>query len=143
MERFSFFFGRYTRPIVCTLVVVSKGLERGFFARLLGMRDTTLQEVSVTEQALGKLSEDQILAQLEQFPEWAELNGQIQRTFQFDDFDQSIAFVGRVAEYAEQVQHHPDILIRYNKVTLTISTHDAGGITHKDFELARTADAMI
>ncbi len=96
----------------------------------------------MTEQALGKLNEDQINAQLEQFPEWAELNGQIQRTYQFEDFDHSISFVGRIAEYAEQVQHHPDILIRYDKVTLTISTHDAGGITHKDFELARTADTL-
>jgi len=101
------------------------------------------KEMNVTEKALGKLSEDQVAAQLESFPEWAELNGQIQRTFQFEDFDQSIAFVGRIAEYAEQVQHHPDILIRYDKVTLTISTHDAGGITHKDFELARIADAMV
>ena len=101
------------------------------------------KEACVEEQALGKLSEDQIGAQLDTFPEWAEINGQIQRTFQFEDFDQSIAFVGRIAEYAEQVQHHPDILIRYNKVTLTISTHDAGGITHKDFELARTADALM
>jgi len=97
----------------------------------------------VAEQALGKLSEDQINAQLESFPEWAELNGQIQRTYRFEGFDQSIAFVNRIAEYAEQVQHHPDILIRYNKVTLTISTHDAGGITHKDFELARTADTLM
>ncbi len=99
--------------------------------------------MEVTEQALGKLSEDQIEAQLENYPEWAELNGQIQRTFQFGDFDQSIGFVNRIAEYAEQVQHHPDILIRYDKVTLTVSTHDAGGITHKDFEFARTVDAMI
>lgn len=104
---------------------------------------TCVKEAPVAEQALGKLNEDQIEAQLENFPEWAELNGQIQRTFQFEDFDQSIGFVNRIAEYAEQVQHHPDILIRYDKVTLTVSTHDAGGITHKDFELARTADAML
>jgi 4a-hydroxytetrahydrobiopterin dehydratase len=102
-----------------------------------------IEEASVTEQALGKLSDDQIAAQLENFPEWAELNGQIQRTFQFEDFDQSVGFVNRIAEYAEQVQHHPDILIRYNKVTLTVSTHDAGGITHKDFELAKTANSLV
>ena len=96
----------------------------------------------MTEQALGKLSEDQITEQLSEYPEWAELNGQIQRTFLFEDFDQSVGFVNRIAEYAEQVQHHPDILIRYNKVTLTVSTHDAGGITHKDFDLAKTADGL-
>lgn len=104
---------------------------------------TCVKETPVAEQALGKLNDDQVAAQLENFPEWAELNGQIQRTFQFEDFDHSISFVNRISEYAEQVQHHPDILIRYDKVTLTISTHDAGGITHKDFELARTVDAML
>lgn len=107
------------------------------------VRGASIEEASVTEQALGKLSDDQIAAQLEYYPEWAELNGQIQRTFQFEDFDQSMGFVNRIAEYAEQVQHHPDILIRYNKVTLTVSTHDAGGITHKDFELAKTADGIV
>ena len=96
----------------------------------------------MTEQALGKLSDDQIEEALRAVPEWAGLNGQIQRTYQFDDFDQSVAFVNLVAEYAEQAQHHPDILIRYNKVTLTVSTHDAGGITHKDFDLAAKADSM-
>jgi|TARA_R110002073_G_scaffold147687_2_gene300588 4a-hydroxytetrahydrobiopterin dehydratase len=105
--------------------------------------NSSVKETRVAEQALGKLSDDQITAQLENFPEWAELNGQIQRTFGFEGFDESIAFVNRIAEYAEQVQHHPDILIRYDKVTLTVSTHDAGGITHKDFELARTVDAMV
>ena len=102
-----------------------------------------MKEMPVAEQALGKLSEDQINAQLESFPEWAELNGQIQRTYSFEDFNQSIAFVNRIAEYAEQVQHHPDILIRYNKVTLSVSTHDASGITLKDFELATKADGLV
>lgn len=96
----------------------------------------------MSEQALGKLSDDQIEEALGPVPEWAALNGQIQRTYLFDDFDQSIAFVNRVAEYAEQAQHHPDILIRFNKVTLTVSTHDSGGITHKDFDLAAKADAL-
>ena len=119
------------------------GVGKARFVWLLIDCGTSMKEMPVAEQALGKLSEDQINAQLESFPEWAELNGQIQRTYRFEGFDQSIAFVNRIAEYAEQVQHHPDILIRYNKVTLTISTHDAGGITHKDFELARTADTLM
>jgi len=96
----------------------------------------------MTEQALGKLSENQIKEELDKLPEWAELNGQIQRTYQFKDFVESMAFVNRVADYAEQAQHHPEILIRYNKVTLSVSTHDAGGITHKDFELATQADRL-
>jgi 4a-hydroxytetrahydrobiopterin dehydratase len=89
---------------------------------------------------MTKLSDAEIQASLSQFPEWSELNGSIQRTFQFPDFASAMRFVGHVAECAEQRQHHPDILIRYNKVTMTLSTHDSGGITAKDFELAREID---
>lgn len=96
----------------------------------------------MTEQSLTKLTEDQIADELTTHSEWVELNGQIQRTFQFEEFVQAMAFVNKVAQYAEQVQHHPDILIRYNKVTLSVSTHDAGGITHKDFDLATIADEL-
>ncbi len=97
----------------------------------------------MTEQALIKMSEEQIAAALETHSEWIELNNQIQRTFAFDDFITSMKFVNAIAEYAEQVQHHPDMLIRYNKVTLTVSTHDASGITQKDFELATKADGLV
>lgn len=83
-----------------------------------------------------KMDEGAVKTALESVPEWNEVGGEIQRTYQFDDFVQSMAFVNRVAEAAEAAQHHPDILVRYNKVTLTLSTHDAGGITKRDFELA-------
>ena len=92
---------------------------------------------------MTRLSEDQLQAALAQAPEWAELNGAIQRTLQFKDFKDAMAFVNRVAEAAEAAQHHPDILIRYNKVTFTLSTHDAAGITQKDFDLARRIDALF
>lgn len=91
---------------------------------------------------MDKLSEAQIQAALAQAPEWSELNGAIQRTFQFNDFVEAMRFVNRVAEAAESDQHHPDILIRWNKVTLTLSTHDASGITEKDFALAKKVDGM-
>lgn len=68
------------------------------------------------------------------------MNGAIQRTYQFKDFVTAIAFVNTIAQFAESAQHHPDILIRYNKITLTLSTHDAGGVTEKDFALAAQAD---
>jgi 4a-hydroxytetrahydrobiopterin dehydratase len=54
-----------------------------------------------------------------------------------------MAFVNRVAERAEAVQHHPDILVRYGKVTLTLSTHDASGLTAKDFDLATECDGFL
>jgi 4a-hydroxytetrahydrobiopterin dehydratase len=87
-----------------------------------------------------KLSDDQVTSLLEDRNSWSELNGSIQRTFQFKDFVAAMAFVNEMADHAEEVQHHPDILIRYNKVTLTLSTHDAGGITDKDFDFASFAD---
>jgi 4a-hydroxytetrahydrobiopterin dehydratase len=91
---------------------------------------------------MQKFTSDQIETELAKLPEWSETGEAIQRTYQFPDFLAAMAFVTRVAEQAERVQHHPDILIRYNKVTLTLSTHDAGGITMKDFELAAQADGF-
>lgn len=89
------------------------------------------------------MSQEDIEARLEAFPEWSLSGGALQRTFAFDDFLGAIAFVNRVAELAEALQHHPDIMIRYSKVTLTVSTHDANGITDKDFALARETDSFV
>lgn len=92
---------------------------------------------------MSTLSAEQIAKRLAQTPEWSELNDSIQRTYQFKDFAGSMRFVNAVAALAEAMDHHPDILVRYNKVTLTLSTHDAGGITTKDFDLAAKCDASI
>lgn len=92
---------------------------------------------------LKPMSAQEIAAGLHNVPQWSELGGSIQRTYQFKDFVAAMAFVNRIAQYAESAQHHPDILVRWNKVTLTVNTHDASGITQKDFALAAAADAMI
>jgi 4a-hydroxytetrahydrobiopterin dehydratase len=92
---------------------------------------------------MAKLTTKQIDAAMKDLPEWANTGDAVQRTLQFKDFKDAMAFVNRLADAAEAAQHHPDLLIRYNKVTLTLSTHDAGGITKKDFELARKIDAML
>ncbi|HBS28082.1 MAG TPA: 4a-hydroxytetrahydrobiopterin dehydratase [Phycisphaerales bacterium] len=92
--------------------------------------------------AITKLSEGEIKDRLDALPEWSESGGVIQRTFQFKDFVASMRFVNRIAELAEQRQHHPDILVRWNKVTLSLSTHDAGGISERDFDFARLADGI-
>ncbi|USO00293.1 MAG: 4a-hydroxytetrahydrobiopterin dehydratase [Phycisphaeraceae bacterium] len=97
----------------------------------------------MSETGVEKMSEREIEAALASAPDWNEVGGELQRTFQFDGFAQSMAFVNRVAEAAEASQHHPDILIRYNKVTLTLSTHDAGGITARDFDLAGVINAFV
>jgi 4a-hydroxytetrahydrobiopterin dehydratase len=91
---------------------------------------------------MDKLTEPQVTEALKSAPDWSQVGETIQRTYQFKDFIASMRFVNAVAEAAEATQHHPDILIRYNRVTLTLETHDAGGITEKDFTLAKQADAF-
>jgi len=70
-------------------------------------------------------------------PDWAELDGALQREFELPSFPDAIAFVNRVAELAEQENHHPDISVAYKKVTLRWTTHSEGGITDRDRDLAR------
>ncbi len=93
--------------------------------------------------SLVKLSDAEIAAKLHSLPEWSQPGEEIQRTYRFRDFVAAMAFVDEIAAHAEVVQHHPDILIRYSRVTLSLSTHDAGGITDKDFDFAAKADAIV
>jgi 4a-hydroxytetrahydrobiopterin dehydratase len=74
---------------------------------------------------------------------WRLRGRNIMRTFVFEDFVQSLRFVNRVARQAESMNHHPDILIQYNKVRLVLTTHDEGGLTMKDFNLARKINPKI
>jgi 4a-hydroxytetrahydrobiopterin dehydratase len=73
---------------------------------------------------------------------WSEVDGALERTFQFRDFVESLAFVNRVGELAEAENHHPDIAIHYNRVTLRWWTHTAGGITDRDRELAEKSTSL-
>ncbi len=90
-----------------------------------------------------KLAEVNILPALATLPEWKRNGDIISRTFEFADFAAAMKFVNAVAELAEQAQHHPDIDVRWNKVTLALTTHDAGGLTEKDFALARACDKAL
>ena len=92
---------------------------------------------------MHRYSDAEIDAALSRLPEWSRVGECIQRTFTFVDFVQSMAFVNGIAEHAERVQHHPDIMVRYSKVTLALSTHDAGGISDKDFDFAASADRIF
>ncbi|HZT21961.1 MAG TPA: 4a-hydroxytetrahydrobiopterin dehydratase [Verrucomicrobiae bacterium] len=89
-----------------------------------------------------KFDEAQILAALATVPNWKRDGATISRTFQFKDFPAAMKFVNAVADAAEAAWHHPDIDIRWNKVTLTLTTHDAGGLTDKDFALAKKFDEL-
>ena len=91
---------------------------------------------------MASLTDQEIKSKLVSVPDWQVESGELVRTFLFKDFRASLAFVNRVGEAAEQAGHHPDIDIRYNKVRLALVTHDAGGITAKDFELAAAADKL-
>lgn len=90
---------------------------------------------------LRPLAEEEVQGLLAELPGWQLEAGRISRTYELAGFGEAIAFVERVARLAEAADHHPDILIRYARVTLTLSTHDAGGLTARDFELARRIDA--
>jgi 4a-hydroxytetrahydrobiopterin dehydratase len=73
---------------------------------------------------------------------WTKEDGAITRTLEFRNFSEAKSFVDRVAELAEQAQHHPDIHIRYDKVTFTLRTHSAGGLTENDFAMAERIDRL-
>jgi 4a-hydroxytetrahydrobiopterin dehydratase len=89
------------------------------------------------------LSAEQAASLLISLPDWEIKAGELVRTYKFEDFLAALAFVNRVAKLAEEAGHHPDIDIRYNKVKLALVTHDAGGLTSKDFDLAAQADKAV
>jgi 4a-hydroxytetrahydrobiopterin dehydratase len=91
---------------------------------------------------MKKLKAAQIKSALATVPEWSRRGAAMARTFQFKDFPAAVKFVNAAAKLAEQAWHHPDIDIRWNQVTLTLTTHDAGGLTEKDFSLARKFDRL-
>jgi 4a-hydroxytetrahydrobiopterin dehydratase len=82
------------------------------------------------------LSQSEVEVVLRQRPDWKLHEGKLVREWTFSDFVQAMAFVNRVATLAEAAGHHPDIDIRYNRVTLGLISHDAGGITERDAAMA-------
>jgi 4a-hydroxytetrahydrobiopterin dehydratase len=91
--------------------------------------------------ARPRLSESDIAGRLPRVPGWKRDGDWLRREYKFETFPAAIAFVNRVAEAAEALDHHPDITIEYTKVTLRVTTHDAGGLTARDFDLAARIDA--
>ena len=89
------------------------------------------------------LTTKQIKASLNAVSNWSQRAQTICRTYKFDGFLVSIAFVHRIAKRAQKMNHHPDIDIRFDQVTLTLTTHDEAGITEKDFSLARQCDEVF
>lgn len=88
------------------------------------------------------LSESEIQAGLSHLSGWSLQNKAIQTTLTFKDFVETIEFVNRLVEPAETAGHHPDLAISYNRLTISLTSHDAGGITDKDFEMASIISGM-
>jgi 4a-hydroxytetrahydrobiopterin dehydratase len=95
------------------------------------------------EYSMPALTDSEIATRAASLPAWHIDAGELVRTIEFKDFRAALAFVNRVAELAEAAGHHPDIDIRWNKVRLGLVTHDAGGLTAKDFDLAALSDKAI
>ncbi|HUK55333.1 MAG TPA: 4a-hydroxytetrahydrobiopterin dehydratase [Nitrospiria bacterium] len=87
-----------------------------------------------------RLSTTEIQKKLKELDLWELAGNAIKKQYVFDSFMPAIRFVNRVADLAEAADHHPDITIHYRKVTMVLSTHSAGGLTPKDFALARKID---
>lgn len=88
------------------------------------------------------LSDEAIQDRLKTLPGWTLDGRAIRRQFELRDFKEAMELVNRVADRAEAANHHPDITINWNKVTLALSTHSAGGLTEKDFRLAAEIDGL-
>ena len=91
----------------------------------------------------AKLDEGEVEYAIAGLKDWTRAGGAITKTFAFPTFLDGIAWVERVAQIAERLDHHPDLDIRYTKVNATLSTHSAGGLTRSDFDLAREMDALV
>ena len=91
-------------------------------------------------KALEKLNAESVRGWLRGKTGWKRRSNRLVKDFQFGSFRDSIVFVNRIATLADDHDHHPDIDIRYSNVTVTLSTHDAGGITEKDLALAEQID---
>jgi len=89
------------------------------------------------------LSEQDIMQNLSSLDGWEQSGIEIEKQFKFKNFIHSIGFVNKVAILAEKADHHPDILVQYNKVKLVLSTHSEGGITEKDFSLAKQIENIL
>ena len=90
-----------------------------------------------------RLSRKSVRMKVDKLGNWTLKGNVIARRFNFADFGDAMRFVNRVARFAEAANHHPDITIRYNRVRLALTTHDEGGLTEKDFKLARKINKLV
>ncbi|WP_134698542.1 4a-hydroxytetrahydrobiopterin dehydratase [Ammoniphilus sp. YIM 78166] len=92
---------------------------------------------------MSRLSKEQITFNMPKIPGWKLNQNEIERTFEFEGFKEAISFINQVAEHAEELNHHPDIVLRHNKVSLLLTTQDVGGLTGRDFALAQRINKLL
>ena len=90
-----------------------------------------------------KLSQTDIDEELKNLPGWSVINEKLHKEFQFDSFNQAFGFMTRAAMEIEKMNHHPEWFNVYNKITVDLTTHDAGGITKNDVNLARILNSLV
>jgi 4a-hydroxytetrahydrobiopterin dehydratase len=88
------------------------------------------------------LTPNEIATRVKDLRGWTLERDKITRLFTFKDFAEAISFLGRITPVADEQNHHPDVLIHWNELTLTLWTHASGGLTERDFRLARAIDEM-
>ncbi len=93
--------------------------------------------------AIERLSEDEVRRRLAEVPGWELAGGKLRRELRFRDFVEAFGFMSRVALVAERRDHHPEWSNVYNRLTIELRTHDAGGISERDFELAAEIDRLL
>ena len=90
-----------------------------------------------------RLSQEEIDDQLKSLPGWSVVNEKLHKEFLFDSFNQAFGFMTRAAMEIEKMNHHPEWFNVYNKITIELTTHDAGGITGNDINLARILNSLL
>ncbi|MDX2254089.1 MAG: 4a-hydroxytetrahydrobiopterin dehydratase [Pseudanabaenaceae cyanobacterium bins.39] len=93
--------------------------------------------------AVSKSSEVEISAAIAQLSGWSVVDGKLQKNYKFRDFVEAFGFISKVAIVSDKMGHHPELFNVYNKVRIDLTTHDAGGISALDFELAQKIDKLI
>ena len=92
--------------------------------------------------AVEKLPEDVLTSEVAKLSGWAVVNGKLHKSYKFSDFVAAFGFMTKVAIVSEKMDHHPELFNVYNRVVIDLTTHDAGGISHLDLELAKKIDAL-